>query len=103
MTDTPYQTYTYIGLTNTTFPEYRYIISQQNNYYSNYKQLDYAASYTQLGESNDKSKEYRGSRSKGGKGGKGSYIIKRSLRRYITRGGAMRKIPSNSRRRAITK
>jgi hypothetical protein len=61
------------------------------------------ASYTWLGESNNESKEYRGSRGKGGKGGKGSRITKRSPKRRITRGGAIRKTPSSNRRRAITK
>ena len=102
MTNTPYRTYARTGLTNTTFPEYRRIIGQWNNYYSNCKWPDHAASYTWLGESDDESKEYRGSRGKGGKGGKGSRTTKRSPRRRITRGGAIRKTPSSSGRRAIT-
>ena len=102
MTNTPCRTCARTGLANTTFPECRRIIGQWNNCCGNCKWPDHAASCTWPGESDDESEEYRGSRGKGGKGGKGSRTTKRSPGRRITRGGAVRKTPSSSGRRAIT-
>ena len=81
-------------------------MGQWNNYYGNYKWPDHAASYTQPRESESESDRDRdiGSKGRGGrgrKGGRGSHI-KKSPGQRITRGGAMRKTPRRSGRRAIT-
>ena len=105
MTDTPCRTYARTGLTNTIFPEYRQIIGQWNNYYSNYKWPDHGARCTWLGESESNSEDNSDSSSssigQGRRGRKGGRMRKKPPKR-ITRGGAVRKTSRGSSRGAIT-